>query len=207
MLRTMFVTSLALTAVLPAQDPARAGTYSYTSVISPSPITSASGLSEMTFGSVTSGQLPVEDAYVPTPLATYTETSTATTPEALPLTTIYDTVTIDDGGQSGSFTVHLTVFGSNIASGSGSYSFGIPFWSSMSMTLNGDTFEFHQFNNRFGTTNGTIGQISTDFQVIPGTPTVPEPSSLVLMCLAGAALARRLLPTSRSRRPFIDDGR
>jgi hypothetical protein len=169
--------------------------YTYTSVVTPDPVSSASGLSQVTFSSIGGGPIPIDGTLQPIPLSVIHATSSATSAESLISTTLIDTVTIFDGGQTGSFTFTMTFTGSKITVAGGSYSFGIPFFSSHKIVVNGDTFTCNQFNEGLPRTNGADARFSTDITATAGPVAVPEPSSMVLMGMAGVAT----LATRRAR--------
>jgi PEP-CTERM motif len=186
-LRTRFSAfGFALATILIFQGLAQAS-YTYTSVVTPDPITSASGLSQVTFSSISGGPIPIDNTLQPLRLTSIHATSSATTPESIASVTILDTVTIFDGGQTGVFTFHFTLSASNVSSTTvGNYSIGVPFFSTHKIVVNGDTFTCNQFNMGVIKTNGVDALYGTDITAIPAA--VPEPSSLLLMGIAGAAL-------------------
>jgi hypothetical protein len=208
------VFGIVMTTILGIQNPTQAS-WTYTSVVTQSTITSSSGLSQVTFGSVSGGPETVGATLQLIPLSVIQATSTATSAETLTVATLIDTLTIYDGGQSGTITFNIIAnagpggaafrgFGITAAVNSGTYAVGIINGYSTAIVVNGDTFKATQFNYGLPKTNGANAMFSTDITSTPAA--VPEPSSLVLVGMGGIAIlaGRRFRSSSRSGLPAND---
>lgn len=174
-------------AVLPELQGFAAASYTYSSVISPGTVSSLSQTSTEVFDMAYGGPTAVDGSAHSISLTLIMASSTSSSPESLVSTSIADTLTITDGGKSNAFTITAMAGGSGIdQAGAGSYTLTGMILSSSSIVVNNDTYQLSDIVYTGPVTNGSAGLITATLTASPGV--VPEPSSLVLMSLGGAAM-------------------